>query len=276
MGAPAWARSPTEEDPRNSQHSATQGGIETWPNRWAKARGRRCNRSSLWSGSCQVTYKYNQLDKRLITAYYYPLQHESQGDDLTRRYSNTELVTLAVYLLGGRDRFIDTEDVAMKTHELSPGRFSWRKHAGQINLELVRVRLSEAKSEAHGALIRGSTPRGWTLTAKGLVWALGVTKDPSMLTPDVGSGRQRGGSVDAQRTDRERARIASTSAWAKWPAHRREISTRDAEEVFRIDSYATGDLRATKVERLRKCFSGDTTVTEFIDYVATALTAKGS
>lgn len=184
-------------------------------------------------------------------------------------------MTLAVYLLGGRDRFVDTEDVAMKTHELSPGRFSWRKYPEQINLELVRVRLSEAKSEAHGALIRGSTPRGWTLTAKGLEWASSVSVDPAMLEPDLRSARMRGGSVDAQRSDRERARIVACSAWAKWPHQANEISPREAQEVFRIDSYATDELQLTKIDRLRKRLSGDPVVTEFIEHLVSILLAKG-
>jgi len=164
----------------------------------------------------------------------------------------------------------------MKTHELSPGRFSWRKYPQQINLELVRVRLSEAKSEAHGALIRGSTPRGWTLTAKGLEWASGVVEaDPDALEPDSAGGRERGGSVDAQRVDRERARIAACSAWAKWPNRASEISLRDAQEVFRIDSYATEDLQATKVDRLRKAFLGDAAILDFINYIERILQATG-
>ena len=164
----------------------------------------------------------------------------------------------------------------MKTHELSPGRFSWRKYPSQINLELVRVRLSEAKSEAHGALIRGSTPRGWTLSARGLEWASRVSADPAMLKPDSQGRRERGGSVDALRTDRERARVAACSAWAKWPKQASDISLSDAQEVFRIDSYATDDLRVTKIDRLRKCFIEDTAILEFIEYLEGILQAKGT
>ncbi len=164
----------------------------------------------------------------------------------------------------------------MKTNELSPGRFSWRKYPEQINLELVRVRLSEAKSEAHGALIRGSTPRGWTLTARGLEWATKVAADPSVLEPDSAGARERGGSVDAQRVDRERARITACAAWAKWPHQSNEISLGDAQEVFRIDSYATTELQTTKIDRLRKFFLGDATILGFIDHLERVLQAKGT
>ena len=38
--------------------------------------------------------------------------------------SNHEIVTLAAYLLGGDSKRIDTEDVAVKTNEIAPGRFT--------------------------------------------------------------------------------------------------------------------------------------------------------
>jgi hypothetical protein len=176
-------------------------------------------------------------------------------------------VTLAVHLLGGRDRYVDTEDVAMKTHELAPGRFSWRKYPDQINLELVRVRLSEAKSAKHGAMLRGSGTRGWTLTAKGLKWASQIAGDPTNLHTQIGQERERGGSVDAQRIDRERARLLATPAWTKWSSDRDQISARDAQEVFRLDSYATDDLRLSKVDRLRKIFINDAATLEFLAYL---------
>ena len=57
--------------------------------------------------------------------------------------SNFQIVTVAVYLLGGEARYIDTEDVAMKANELAPGRFSWIKYRDQINIkESVRLPLS--------------------------------------------------------------------------------------------------------------------------------------
>jgi hypothetical protein len=59
--------------------------------------------------------------------------------------SNHEIVTLAVYLLGGGTHHIDTEDIAIRANALAPGRFTWRKYPGQINIENVRTFLSDAK-----------------------------------------------------------------------------------------------------------------------------------
>ena len=60
--------------------------------------------------------------------------------------SNHEIVTLAVYLLGGDTQYVDTEDAAVKANELAPGRFTWRKYRDQINIENVRTFLSDAES----------------------------------------------------------------------------------------------------------------------------------
>src|SRR5690349_6049426 len=91
--------------------------------------------------------------------------------------SNTELVTLAVYLLGGETTAVDTEDVAVKVNALAPGRFTWRKYPDQINLELVRVRLSEAKKPGRHGLLLGSGAGGWLLSPKGLAFARSRVQD---------------------------------------------------------------------------------------------------
>ncbi len=43
-----------------------------------------------------------------------------------------------------------------KVYELAPNRFGWRKYLKQINSELARVYLSDAKKTAKGALPSGS------------------------------------------------------------------------------------------------------------------------
>src|SRR3990170_3637674 len=85
-----------------------------------------------------------------------------------------ELTALAVYMLGGTTRAVDTEDMAKKCYELAPTLFSWQKHKDQINLELVRVSLSGTKKQKNGALLIGSGREGWRLSTSGLDWINGV------------------------------------------------------------------------------------------------------
>lgn len=183
---------------------------------------------------------------------------------MTSTPSHAELVVLAVHLLGGGVRPVDTEDVAIKVFELAPSRFSWRKYPQQINLELVRVSLSDAKKVEKGALLAGVGKTGWSLTEKGLKWASDASE--KLLGKDLSRSREagRGGSVDEQRWRRERERILSSRAWASWSKGDQTIATRDAAEVFRIDSYAVGRMRSLKITRLSELFANDAEVMPFL------------
>lgn len=188
---------------------------------------------------------------------------------MTKAPSQPEIVTFAVFLLGGDQKFIDTEDIAKKAHHLSPGRFSWRKYPDQINLELVRVFLSDAKKVKNGGLLNGSGKKGWTLTPAGLQWA---REHEGSFVSTLATERQpfesKAGSVDSQRNLREYARICATAAWRKWDAGDMDISLGEAQEVFRIDSYARGHLAKLKTERLRKLMMGDEAVDAFLKGMA--------
>ncbi len=85
--------------------------------------------------------------------------------------SNHEIVTIAVYLLGGDTQRIETEDIAVKSNVLAPGRFTWRKYPDQINIENVRTFLSDAKKPKNGSYLLGAGKDGWILTEAGLAFA---------------------------------------------------------------------------------------------------------
>ena len=90
---------------------------------------------------------------------------------MSKSLSNYEIVTLAVYLLGGGSLTVDIEDIAVKTNEIAPGRFAWRKYPNQINIDHVGSALREAKKPRKGALLLGSSKEGWLLTERGLAFA---------------------------------------------------------------------------------------------------------
>ena len=185
-----------------------------------------------------------------------------------------EVVALAVYLLGGARQAIDTEDVAVKAHELAPGRFSWKKYPEQINLELIRVYLSDAKTK--GALVIGSGRTGWRLTQQGLKWAAEAASRIDMINPSRTRAELRSGSIEEQRWRRERSRLIATEAWRKWKDGSREIPVAAAKEIFRIDSYAKGELREAKITRLRSLFTEDAEVAPFLEHLAKLLNTETS
>lgn len=166
--------------------------------------------------------------------------------------TNTEIVTLAVYLLGGEARAIDVEDIAIKVNELAPGRFSWRKYKDQINLDSVRRRLSQAKTEE--GYLGGSGTDGWLLTEAGLAFA----KKKAEAVPGFDLGRETLSPRERQWRRRERVRMLSSSACMKFDAGReKEITDKDAAAFFRLDDYVRGEARDRKVARIVNVFGDD-------------------
>lgn len=169
-----------------------------------------------------------------------------------RSISNIELVTFAVYILGGVSKFIDTEDIAIKANELIPGRFSWHKYPDQVNIENVRKRLSDAIKIEKGGYIIGSTKMGWKISDKGLKLAKKlciVFKDYSIddnLNNDI-SWHQK-----------EKSRLLSSYIYENYKSSGiKSITNLEAETFFRLDDYIIGNARERKLARILKLFGND-------------------
>jgi hypothetical protein len=185
--------------------------------------------------------------------------------------TQVELVTWAVYLLGGAQKRVDTEDVAIKVFGLAPKRFSWRKYPDQINLELVRVYLSAAKDVEHGELLVGSGRTGWSLTRKGLAWVRSAESALQERHGAASAKQSQAGSIDANRQARERKRILSMPAWTRWATGDRSVAVDEAREIFRIDSYSTASVREAKMTRMRAMFSDDEQISVFLAGLSQAI-----
>ena len=186
--------------------------------------------------------------------------HKTSLTDGARRQ---DVVVLAVYMLGGDRKSIDTEEMAVKCHELAPGMFSWQKYPEQINLELVRVRLSEAKNPKCGALLTGSGRQGWRLSTKGLRWATSHGKDLLRGGLQWNTESRKAGSVDTVRKRREKTRLLASPAWKNW-SDGQPISVRDARDLFRIDEYSTGKMLEIKMVRLQSLFEDEEAMSRFL------------
>jgi hypothetical protein len=183
-----------------------------------------------------------------------------------------QIVVLALYFLEGHSKRVDTEDVAIKAHQLAPGRFAWAKYPEQVNLELVRVALSDAKKPDKGRLIVGSGKTGWSLSPAGLAWAKVAAvaySEPVPLAPGQTHGSK---SPHVIRRDNERTRVLSSGAWAEWCAGTRPPTLREVRTLLRIDSYTTAREISEKSSRLLAMFSDDPELREFVEaVVATAV-----
>ena len=179
--------------------------------------------------------------------------------------SNHELVTLAVYLLGGDAQYVDTEDAAVKANELAPGRFTWRKYREQINIDTVRKRLWDAATPEKGAYLAGSEKKGWMLTASGLKFA--AKNIASVDSADL--SKKRLGLKEKQWLRSERVRMLSSEAYAKVQNGLADTVTfQEAEEFFRIDAYVTGQAREQKIMRTLTTFGDDQELGEAVKTLA--------
>lgn len=184
------------------------------------------------------------------------------------RMRNYEIVTLAVYLLGGDSQYIDTEDVAVKANEIAPGRYAWRKYPGQIDLGIVRASMSDAKKKKAGGYLLGSGTKGWMLRPAGLAFAKGnAARVSDALDPEV-----RLTSQQRRWRSRERSRVSASTALAKLSEGRCDDVTRqDAEAVFRINDYIVGAARAAKITKLLNALGEDPEVGPAVKWLAEIL-----
>ncbi len=90
--------------------------------------------------------------------------------------SDKDIAIYALYLLGGWQRRIHTEDVALKCFELAPSKFSWVKYPQYPDPAPARFALEAAKKPKDKALVKGESERkrtdknigGWVLTEYGI------------------------------------------------------------------------------------------------------------
>lgn len=171
-----------------------------------------------------------------------------------RELANHEIVTLAVYLLGGEARKVDTEDIAKKANELAPGRFTWRKYSDQINIEHIRAFLSDAKKPKNGAYLTGVGKDGWLLTDTGLAFS----KTRVDKLPGLELSRKPTTAKERNWIRRERERMLASEAYQKFSlGDGDKITVQEAQAFFRVDAYVTGTARSEKLLRASNVFGED-------------------
>jgi len=190
---------------------------------------------------------------------------------MAKPLSNIEVVTLAVYLLGGDADYIDTEDIAVKANELSPSRFTWKKYPEQINIEKVRTSLSDAKKIKNGSYLLGLHTKGWLLSVKGLEFCKILSQD--LQNTNLSELTQKKQLSLWQR--REKIRMLSTTAFEKMSTNNEDtVSLREAETFFRLDEYVTGESRMKKINRIVTAFSDDPDLGLIVNKIAKKVSEK--
>jgi hypothetical protein len=182
--------------------------------------------------------------------------------------TNPQVASIAVYLLGGKSKYIDTEDVALKAFELAPERFAWRKYPDEIDLGAVKYACSDARKPNFGGLLIGSPTKGWMLTEEGLVYAKAARK---RLTA-ARTKRERVSGQDKRLVSIEKTRLLSTTAYEKYATGRlSEVTIDEAWSFFRVNDYITGKSRTQKIIRIKNLFASDSDLGELVQYLANKL-----
>lgn len=179
----------------------------------------------------------------------------------SKTLTNHEVVLLAVYLCGGDRLPTDTEDIAVKANELAPGAFTWRKYVDQINIEIVRVILSNLKRDEDGNLLVGKGKDGWMLTERGLQLARSFVDNSSRAGGSITPLSQK----EKNWRRSEKARMLATAAFQKFSDGQAEVVTEtEAEAFFLLDSYVRGKAREQKLLRAKNVFGEDPDLREAI------------
>ena len=149
-------------------------------------------------------------------------------------FSKPQLATIAVALLDGDKAYVDREDVALKVHEIAPGRFNWRKYPERIDLDAVGSALRGAKKIQNGGLLVGNNTNGWMLSPTGLKWMKTVDFEAAYHEPSV---EHRKTSIRAS-LETERIRLLNTKAYNLFvEGNPKAITVQDFYEFARVNEY---------------------------------------
>lgn len=182
---------------------------------------------------------------------------------LPDQMTKPDLAAIAVFLLGGDQKAVDTEDVAMKVNSLVPNVFVWKKYPDQINLKLIEAFLYDAKKERCGELLMGTSRQGWRLSPKGIDWLRNKgTKYLQGIDAGIDNNLAVAG-TDPHRVEREKKRLLNSNAWQNW-THGQKLQNRDVLLLFRVDEYTNESMLDTKIARMKALFINDNETSTFL------------
>jgi hypothetical protein len=170
--------------------------------------------------------------------------------------NKNQIVLLSILECGGASKPVDTEDIAMRCHQIAPDRFSWRKYRDQIDLQKVRQSLFALRK----TYLTGSESKGWSLNSVGFAEAnILAGKDGLSVKP------ARPTSKEERWLRHEKSRLTSSEAFSKYSkGAANDIHRQEALDLLRVDEYVSPLQTKRKIETLQNLFAGDSDLIEFI------------
>jgi hypothetical protein len=166
-----------------------------------------------------------QIGRQLVTG--------SNRDDVT----NVDVVTFVLAELGGSEKAVHLEEIAVRAFELSPGAFRWDldEFSHLIDKDKVRVSLTDAAKDKYGRLVRAVGPKragvskptdAWQLTPSGVAWC--VDKQDT-ISSALGMARP---ALKRGKATKLRGRVTGSDLYRRY----------QAEGIVPNDPYAFADL----------------------------------
>lgn len=167
-----------------------------------------------------------------------------------------DIALYVLYLLGGWQKRVHTEDVALKCYEIAPSKFSWVKYPQYPDLAPARFALESAKKSKNGKLVKGESEKkrtvqnvgGWMLTADGIKW---IESNKERIERDLGKHKPIG---DRLLADRKLKELLGSQAFRKFLEHGKQAEISHAE--FTESLVCTVNTRSSILnDRLEQLYS---------------------
>ncbi len=183
---------------------------------------------------------------------------------MQKKIKNIELVTIALYEIGGATKSKDTEDIAIQADKIDDERFKWKnkKYKDYIDKGLILESLKAAKNRAIGSFLKGNDEKGWILTPNGL----NFSKNSKKLFSNLKVRKKRLSKSEKNYLLREEYRIMNTDAFNKYYSNKQnQITDIDIKKLFKVDDYTTKKDLEKRILKLLDNFSEKNIIYQLID-----------
>ena len=181
------------------------------------------------------------------------------------KFSNQEIVTIALYNLGGGIGSFDIESIAKEADKLAPGRFRWKTDPNMISDSNTWDALSNARKKKY--ILQQAQEKNtdsYLLTEVGVEFARRNLKK----VKDFDQGKTRI-PISKELYDNTKLRLISSSAYKKAREDKLEqISQREYNDFFIINDYMKNIKKNEKIQKLKNLFISDKELKIIIDKIA--------
>ena len=178
------------------------------------------------------------------------------------KLSNQEIVTIALYNLGGGIGSFSIEQIATEADKLAPGRFRWKTNPEMISDSNTWDALSNARKKKY--ILQQAQEKNtdsYMLTEEGIKFA----KQNLNKIKNFDQSKVRI-PVSRELYDNTKSRLQATEAYKKMTSNRaNEISSREYNDFFRLNNYMKNTQKNEKIQKIKNLFIADKELKKVID-----------